>query len=556
MLSRSGITSNKAANRRLLWYQLPAMPQSNNTSERGLFAAMALLAMLGVAMVAYANRFGADLEPDSDVYISAGMRLARGQGVSFPNFLGDPDPMLVFPPMFPVQISILERLHVNPQLGIGYTQALCVGLLIVMTTWLAWKVSRSGLIALLVGYLVLTNPGILYVHTVVMSEPPFLIWVMTGLWCLSRWWTAPRGGWIAIGGLCVAVAVMTRNAGAPLVPLGMLAILLRGAIPVLRRVFTAVSFGAIAGGPLAIWSWIHHSNGGALAGRAVGWHGLAPYQIHDAGETLGVFVFPWNGPGQMIVVAVIGLVAVVCTVVALRGIIGTNRAEVWNLAVKIPAMVPLCLAFAVAFVVFDIFAIEVVGSGELDKRVLSVIVPPLAIVLAWWAGMLLRTIRLRAFRGMLVLGMVAVLGSYSWAAFRTVSAHSSEAVLEWSPWRQSDTLDVIRQLPADALIYSNKPCCLYMACQRLSEGIPEPIQPGDTDESEIQEMREQLHDHGGWIVYWNEVDGGDEPHMSADEIRAKLPVAETQQVDDGLILRIDPVQDATAAKTTTRPEGG
>jgi hypothetical protein len=506
---------------------------------------LVLMAMAGVWVCGYANRFGADLEPDSDVYISAGVRLAHGQGVSFPNFLGAPDPMLVFPPMFPLQISLMERMHINPQLGIGRTHALCDGLLILFTAGLAWRVSRSGMLAVLAGWLVLTNPGILFVHTFAMSEPPFLIWVMTGLWCLSRWWITPRWRWIIVSGLCVAGAVMTRNAGAPLVPLGIAAVLLRGGVPLVRRVLGAVVFGTIAAGPLAFWSWIHQTHGGALAGRAVGWRGFTPHQLHDGAETLGSFVFPLDVPGQMAVVAAIVLVAFGCTVIALWTN-GIGFREMRQRVKQLPVMVPLCLAFALAFTAFDIVAMETVGSGELDKRVLSVIVPPLVIVLAWWAGAMVQAMQQRAIRLTLGLGMVAVLGSYSWAAFQTVSQRSSEAALDWSPWRQSDTLGAIKELPPDALIYSNKPCCLFMACRRLNEGIPAPNDAGEPDDSEIQEMREQLHDRGGWIVYWDAVDGGDEPHLDEAAIRKLFPIAQTQRFDDGVILRIDPPEDAAA----------
>ena len=60
------------------------------------------LSAAAVAAGVYANRFGADLTTDSGVYMAAGMRLARGQGVSYPNFIGPPEPMSVFPPLYPV----------------------------------------------------------------------------------------------------------------------------------------------------------------------------------------------------------------------------------------------------------------------------------------------------------------------------------------------------------------------------------------------------------------------------------------------------------------------
>jgi hypothetical protein len=98
---------------------------------------LALLSGLGIAAGLYMNRHGVDMEPDSAVYVSAGIRCAHGEGVSLPNLIGAPKPLTWFPPVMPWMVSICERTGLDIRKSFGVFNAVAWGLLIVWVGLLA-----------------------------------------------------------------------------------------------------------------------------------------------------------------------------------------------------------------------------------------------------------------------------------------------------------------------------------------------------------------------------------------------------------------------------------
>ena len=182
----------------------------------------------------------------------------------------------------------------------------------------------------------------------------------------------------------------------------------------------------------------------------------------------------------------------------------------------------------------------------LDDRILSVLVPPGAVVIVYFIFVTAwrrESIRRRA--GVIAIAIPWLL-LHAWDVAKVVAGRTDESELTWTQNRRSPTLDEIRKLPADAVIITNHARLVYWITHRLNEDLPtlpgenEGISQEEIVKTEIDKVRE-LIPQGGWIVYayGHNLDGLDDPCLTEANIRTHFHIAEERLVADGVLLRID-----------------
>ena len=276
------------------------------------FGIIILLAGLAVAAGIYANRFGAELTTDSGVYISAGMRLARGEGVSYPNFVGPPQAMSLFPPVYPAMISLFDRMHLPLSIAIGVCNALCWGLLVAGVGLVAWRATDGcGPMAVLAAAAILTSAAIYSDEAMAMSEPLCLLFIVAGVVAIAAIESRAALRYAALAGLVVATAILTRYAALPLVAAGCAAIALTPGVGKWRKLLAMAIFVTCAMTPALAWTLFHRDPGDTPGQRTLAYHALSHAKISEAFDTVASMILPdapWRPSSRVVVWVTVAII--------------------------------------------------------------------------------------------------------------------------------------------------------------------------------------------------------------------------------------------------------
>lgn len=540
---------------------------------------LVILSGLAVAAGLSMDRFGVDVEPDSAVYMSAGILCAHGEGVSEPNLIGAPRPMTWFPPAVPWMVSICERSGLDIRKAFAVFNAVSWG---VLTGWIGWLAFRttggSPLLGILAAATILTSEAICYDHSMLYSEPPFLLWTTGSLAALAFWWKHPRLRWAAAAALCVGASLLTRYAGMTLVLTGGLAMFARPGLEWRRRLAMLAIFGALSSGPLFAWHLWQKNVRHADLERTLEWHPVTPGQIGEGVDTLASFIvpgefadFPHSDATILAVVSALIVAAVWSRQRCPDGMVAREkppavRLENAALPVRLagggtvrekpsasgspgglrsrwPALVWICAVFMGVYPAFLLVSISIADADTpLDARILSILIPPgviiashLAFVTGWERmGGLAKCGAFIVIGGLLALHGISTLRYY-------VIKHD----VTLSPNHPSALLHALRAIPDNAILFSNEPASIYMAARLKSEGLPRLLVGNESETAKrnrlnrrIEFMKKAMAARGGWVVYWIQLHG--DPVISEDIVKKNLPILEITHFDDGALLRVAP----------------
>jgi hypothetical protein len=536
------------------------MSSSRHSPHRsGLWDLAAWIVVTLTFLVAlYANRFGVDVDPDSGDYLTAGMRLAHGEGVSDPNRTGQPKPMTWFPPGMAVVVAINEKAGLPPFKTFGVLNALCWGTLAGVAAVMTRGCTQGTAWPAIAAAFVLTTRSTYYVHSLLLSEPLFLLAVMGALWQLAKGVdpaTKPRYRHVVLGGFLTCVAIFIRYAGVAIVPATALVLVMT---PGRLWRFKAVSFllfAAIALGPIFAWTQYHRPTGGAATGRTLAWHPITPDQVDNGLETFTSFflpehpahtLLPHQPPAWLVPLGAMGLMTLLLWYS--RGL--TTRATLPSVDDALPRV---CLTFACTYVAFLIVSISLFDAATgLDDRILSVLVVPVAVCGAWLLDRF--SDRRPAWKWVVLSTISLMLLAKGWDVARAIGWRESPEDLATWAFHDSDTLNAVRKLPSGDRVSSDRPCGIYIGCRTLTDTLPSrPLTyaadfvppPSDTSadatdyREAIADLREQLGDSGGGsIVLWHRLPGWGDGFLTEADIRANFLIDEETNLDDGLILHV------------------
>jgi hypothetical protein len=516
--------------------------------------ALALLSAAAIAAGLYFNRFTVDIEPDSGVMVSAGLRFSHGEGVSVPNLIGPPKPMTWFPPLVPWLVALCERTGVSYRVAFGVFNAIAWGVLAGWTGWLAARTARGGWLAgLFAAGAVATSSTFCIVNGMLYSEPFFLLFLLGALAALACWWERPSVRWAAVAGLCVGGAFLTRYVGITLVATGGLVMIVRSGLQWVRRLGYAALFAVLGAGPMLAWLFEQTRVGRGDSPRQLAWHPVTADLLNDGVAALSSFIIPQDfadsPAASRTIIAVTCLFALAASATWFRRNIGKTLREKLD---SVPPLVWIGKLFAVIYVAFLLLSISIADADTpLDQRILCVIIPSGLFLAAWLGHAVFRGQRGRGARIARIIVACGVAGLLALHAISTERIITLRKNVLWNQGSTSDTLAALAALPPGAVVYSNDPFGIYLASRCRTELLPD----GDPDESDEpsakapgkeQEIRKQaaamaaaFSAKGGWVVYCYAFDFTD-PVMNSDGLKDYLDLKETTWFGDGCIIRVAP----------------
>ncbi|MBI5629262.1 MAG: phospholipid carrier-dependent glycosyltransferase [Elusimicrobia bacterium] len=254
---------------------------------------------------------GIGATPDSTYYVSAALNLKAGLGFSSSILPWDARaqalPLATWPPIYPILLALWPGASME-------AAARWLNLAFVLSnTWiLAWIVHRQGRglsAAALAGAAMAVSPAMFLVHDSVFSEPPFLFFLLLGLFCQERIILTGKLSWLLAGAAAIAAASMTRYIGVAAIACGVLAIAAGGVGGRGHRLSSAALFGASASLPLGLWLLRNVR----LTGTMTGHRGVCVYTwtkaAWDAVSSLAYWFLPSFLPARAAAFLFLGLLA-------------------------------------------------------------------------------------------------------------------------------------------------------------------------------------------------------------------------------------------------------
>ncbi len=446
--------------RALTWWQRPWLG----------FVAALLAAGLAVGLVRYATaRWGPGANSDGLTYLVLARYIYREGVYGLPRIDGTWRLEAHFPPGYPLLIAALYALTGDEARAALLVNLASLVLLVALAVREVYRATRHLWPALATGLTLAVAFPVIRLYAWVLSEGPFLAWVLAVAWALERWQRKPTGARGLLLGLMVAWGVYVRWLGLALVAwvgLWVLGVWRRRGLMATR---SAAAFLAAALLPIAALFLASSVVTGAPASRTPGWHPPTAATWWQAVETLSAWVtqpFTDLSPAQTAARAA----AVVAAALGLSlgawlrtGPGGEDTTRLFLLR---------WWSFIFGYLLTLVGAITLMdASTPMDWRLLAPLFPPLVMVTAasawtlmatWWPAALL-----------LALVWVQFLRVHKvYDEFFLRQWHRRGAVLRSEAWQTADIWPLLALLPPEVRLYTNERIETYYYVDRPAENLP------------------------------------------------------------------------------------
>ena len=504
---------------------------------------LALLALIGMALVYQITPMGMGLVNDSVAYLRGARNILDGEG--YTRFVGDGNtaPITHFPPMFSFVIVSVGFFGLDVLRAARLINIVCFGLNVFLIGVLIYRMSGLSWFGIAGAVFFLVSEPLLGVHTYALSEPLYLSISFTVLLLLAVQIESPRWYLVAVAGVLTGFAYLTRYVGVAMYATG-LAVLLFMQPTWKRRILDIGIFLLTSIPGVAVWSLRNIRVSGNAANRPVYWHPLSTDKWNEGLGRFWGWLLPEAGGliedrywfwGIVIAVLLLALAVwvVVTTIRYIKGQIGSgNRFQV---------MVLIGAAHGLAYIAGLIIAMTFFDDKTIfEQRMLapfyvSILIVIMALLIWLWER------PQRGARGTVLVIGVLVLISCLEDTVDTVSLLSKEGQGYASGrWRNSETIAAVDDIPDDIMIFSNKITALDILADRPAflipwryepEGMPDP-----TYEGAIARYQQLLFDRDVVFVifdYNEEVRLGNERVI---DLTRDMPIE--KELSDGIIFGI------------------
>jgi hypothetical protein len=500
-----------------------------------------MLALLGIAILRGATRWGIGTSPDSVAYIGAAASLQEGRGLSLPYGSTMGTPLTHHAPLYPVLLAA----GATPLASAGWLNALLFGANILLVGSVVRSNTRGVLwMPILASLLVLTSVSLLTIHAFAWTEPLFLFVGFWGFFCLSEY--LKRGELLSYGVSLVllALACLTRYAALPMLATGVLGILLLDRKPLRPRLVRALLFGALGALPLGLWVLRNLAMAGTSANREVSLHLIGASHLWQLVYTVsGWLQLPNSAPDSLRFALLLLVGAGILAVGILRQRERSRGSE--PPAERLHENVPflrLLLIFVLLYIAFLVASISLVDANTpLDSRILAPVYVAGVFLFVYTLQELMRLLgeaRWARVSAVVLISLFLLVSSFNavtWlsTAWRDGLGFSSVA------WRQSVTMDTVRALPEETSVFSNSPEAIYLLTGRPALALPKATsataqQVNESYEADLERTRLRLERaRGGVVVIFNGLES--RSAVAQDELMDALSLYVVAEAADGVV---------------------
>ena len=512
---------------------------------------IAVMALVGMASLATATRWGVGITTDSMTYIGVASNLLNGLGFTERNPDGVTIPLIHYPPLFPALLAIPGVVGMEPSIAARWLNIILFGANILLVGLAVKRITRDSIWLPVFGsFLMLSSRGVLHIHSYAWTEPAFIFFALLGFLLLSAYLENSRLLFLVGSSGVIALAFLVRYPGLALVATGVVGILLLSKKGRRDRMVDALRFGVISSVPLVLWvarnSWVADS----ATGREIVFHPFGLGHVMQALRTVSIWLLPARIPEPMrvslLVLVVFGIVNLGLLMLRQERRVGA-RMFIKPFVHQMPYFVRLLAIFVVVYGLLLVGSISFADAETpLDDRILSPVYVSAVVFILYCMDALLRTpVRAPAVRvAVLVMctlfAVVYLRRGTSWVAH----GYNEGWGLASKTWQQSEILQSVRALRPETPIYSNGHDVIFFLTGRFAWRIPNRINPNvrqanSSYSSQLLEMRDRLESDGGVVVYFRSFSRWYQP--TEQELESELQLRAVTQSADGAIYQADSI---------------
>jgi hypothetical protein len=503
------------------------------------------VALIGVGLsLLVSSKWGIGMSPDSGAYVAAARNLLAGNGLSILSNDGLV-PMTHFPPLFPMILSGVSLLGIDPVIAARWTIAFLFGVNILLIGIIVKLYTKSLWMSLSGAVLMLTSETMLNIHTMAWSEAPFIFLGFLGLLLLAAQLENPRLSLLISSSGAMALAFLTRYAGLPFVIAGAIGILLFSCAKYQKRIVHCLIFGTLSCLPMALWITrnFFFANIQRVVPKGTNLHPAISEHVTAALNTVSSWVLSWRVPStlRILALAVVLLVFFILLVaVKKKEAMVKVKDGAKQYLTKLPALLTTYIVSYVIFLIITIFCFE--PYLDMRRTLVPVYISTVILVLIFVNRILKAWGRNRSVKAGLFLIGIAFVGFYSLRAVNSLSPRYYDGVGYASrQWVQSELIREIKSLRRETPIYTNAVYAIYILTGRPVSSIPDRINgPGGVVNHgyvvQLTSMRKRLSSQDGVLAYFTSETPSNFP--TEEELKKALPLVLIKKCEDGSVYKI------------------
>lgn len=448
-------------------------------------------------------------------------------------------------PLYPWLLQLSATMGLEPDHGAKAIGFVLVGANTALIWHLLMRATDKIACAVIGTSLVILSPQFTTLHSSAMSEPPFLFLLLATIFAFLNFLESERRIWLIGAALALGLATLTRFTAPPLGAAIAICLLSNPRRCKGARVGDVAILTAISATIFLAWAAVSQ----VVAGRSIG-RELWFYGNMGATEWLSSLeaLLAWLLPDQVPFMArVLVFITFFVAAVFMTYIHGRETLRLARRTKVVEALLPATLGlFFIFYIIFMILSTSIEANLSLNGRyafpayVLMVIM--ITIVLSDFSRAK-GTVRI-LHHGLVGLALIVIASHSIRTTVRSYQAHQSGVGFASREWRASPTMETIRKLPTDAMIYSNGADAIAYVLKRPANFVPERVQlrtgrenPAHPFEQQLQTMRQSVMQKPSYIVIFDSLPWrfylADEP-----ELMQHLPLLKIADKPDGRIYAV------------------
>lgn len=474
--------------------------ESRWTSDIGLasrlyWAGMAFFSLASLVLFLINTRHGIGIYPDSLRYMGISERPYDA-------------------PLYAWLLMGISATGVDPSVG-----AKAIGLFFVCAnTILIWHllVRASGkYVYAAAGTAIITlAPQFVTLHSLAMSEPPFLFFLLVTVLALLRYFETDDRTWLKASAVLLGLTTLVRFTAPPLGAAIAICLLLNPRHTLFRRFVDATIFAVVSTAIFLCWAVMSEIIADRSIGRALWFYGNMG--ASEWLKSLGAMT-AWLLPDEVPFVARVVLLSVFAAAAAYLTFLHAREPRRHAGQAKVadallPTLFGLFFFFYLGFMVLSTSVEANLSlSGRYAFPVYVTTALMITIVLAH-VGDAKGIVKLLHY-GLVCFAVLVFGGHVVRTAVRSSQAYRSGIGYASREWVNSPTMQALRQLPADASIYSNGADVVAYVLGRESHFLPERIQlrtgrdnPANPYERQLQTLRDDLTKEHSYVAIFDAID--------------------------------------------------
>jgi hypothetical protein len=521
---------------------------------------MVFISWIGVLSILFISQLGIGISPDSIGYIGGARSLLAGYGFSFPASDSTYAPITHFAPFYSLLLSFGGIFWADPMLAARWLNGILFGLNIILVGIVVlslqkrsyWKVLYLPLLA---SGLVFFSPSMLEIHLMAWTEPIFIFLGLAGFYLLSKYFETSRLVFLISSAMVISLAALSRYIGISIIASGFFGILLFYPEGLKKRFLDAILFGSLSTGPVVIWMLRNIAVAGTATSREFAAHPISKMHLEWALTTLSSWLLVPASADALIKIMPLLLIASGFVAVAFLNIgrVGRVLPEKSTTEIMgIPTIIKLLFIFGIVYSLFLVFSISFLDANTpLDSRILSPVFIAGLIITVYTIGELGAWISHRRYTRLFFNAVLVIFGGIFLVSYLSAWIGLSREVYTNGmgfndlAWKNSKTLEEVRQLSGGISIYTNSPEAIYIGTGRVAKSLPKKFESMTQTENtgfvfELSEMHQELKEEGGVLVYFDRIQRPTLPSKS--ELMEILDLHLVSSTGDGDLFTVNGIK--------------